>query len=73
MAVCDKTFQLLSQAPYESLFDAVEPRVSIPLEGAGSFNCKRAKLRDPRETKGRDYDATTDSASPCCGLASDCC
>lgn len=73
MAVCDKTFQMLSRAPYEGLFDAVEPRVSIPLEEAGSFHCKRAKLRDPRETKARDYDATTDSAGPCCALDSDCC
>jgi len=73
MAVCDKTFQLLSRAPYEGLFDAVEPRVDIPLEQACSFDRKRAKLRDPRETKGYDYDATTDSASPCSGLDSDCC
>ncbi len=72
MAVCDKTFQLLSRAPYEGLFDAVEPRVSIPREEAGAFYCKRAKLRDPRETKGRDYDATTDSVGPCCGLDSGC-
>ena len=73
MAVCDKSFQLLSRAPYKGQFDAVEPRVDIPLEQALSFECKRAKLRDPRETKGYDYDATTDSAGPCCGLDSDCC
>jgi len=73
MAVCDKTLQLLSRAPYDGLFDTVEPRVFISLEEADSFNCKRAKLRDPRETEGLDYDATTDSAGPCCGLDSDCC
>lgn len=73
MAVCDKTYQLLSRAPYEGLFDGVEPRVNVPSEEAGSFNCKRATTRDPRETKGHDYRATTDSADPCCGLDADCC
>jgi len=73
MAVCDKTYQLLSHAPYEGLFDAIEPRVSIPLDEAGPFNCKRAMIRDPRETKGHEYAATTDSAGPCCGLDTDCC
>jgi arsenite methyltransferase len=73
MAVCDKTYQLLFRAPYEGLFDAIEPRISIPLEEAGSFNCQRAKVRDPRESKGQDYEATTDSAGPCCGLDTDCC
>lgn len=73
MAVCDKTYQLLSRAPYEGLFDAVEPRVSVPLDAAGSFNCNRANLRDPRETKGNEYEATTDSAGPCCGSEADCC
>lgn len=72
-AVCDKTYQLLAQAPYEGQFDAIEPRVAIPLEVAIPFNCKRAKIRDPRETKGDDYEATTDSAGPCCGLDTDCC
>lgn len=73
IAVCDKTYQLLSRAPYEGLFDAVEPRVSVPLDAAGSFNCNRANLRDPRETKGNEYEATTDSAGPCCGSEADCC
>ncbi len=73
MAVCDKTYQLLSRAPYEGLFDGIEPRVSIALDEAGLFDCKRAKVRDPRETKGQDYEATTSSAGPCCGMDTDCC
>jgi len=73
MAVCDKTFRLLSRAPYEGLFDAIEPRVSTALDEAGPFNCQRAKIREPRETKGHDYEATTDSAGPCCGIDSDIC
>lgn len=73
MAVCDKTFQLLNRAPYEGMFDAVEPRVDIPLEQAKQFNCKCAKVRDPRETKGYEYEETTDPAGTCGGLDSDCC
>ncbi len=73
MAVCDKTFQIVSRAPYDGLFDAIEPRTDIPLEQARDFDCKRAKLRDPRESKGQDYNATTESAGPCCASDSDCC
>jgi arsenite methyltransferase len=73
MAVCDKTYQLLARAPYEGLFDAIEPRDSIPYDEAGTYHCKRTKLRDPRETKGLNYDATTDSAGSCCSQDTDCC
>ncbi len=73
MAVCDKTFQLLAQAPYQGMFDVVEPRISIPLEHAAAFDCKRSKLRDPRETKGLDFRATTAATAPCCGSDVDCC
>lgn len=73
MAVCDKTYQLLNQKPYQGMFDAVEPRVDIPLNEAPSFDCRRSKLRDSRETKGLDYDVTTASQGPCCGTDEDCC
>ncbi len=73
-AVCDKTFNLFRKAPYRDHFEFVEPRIEIPLEEAGPFDCQGMRLRDPRETKGRDYDATT-VASQCCdgGSGSDCC
>ncbi len=57
-AVCDKTFELLHRAPYQSLFEFVSPRESIPSEIAASFDCGRSKKRDPRETKGHGYAAT---------------
>jgi len=65
-AVCDKTFNLYRREPYASHFDFVEPRVEIPLEEAGPFDCSRTTLRHPRETKGMDYDATTEASGPCC-------
>ena len=50
-------------------FEPVEPRERIPLEEARPFDCSRTPLREPRETKGAGYDATTDAGS-CCGPAS---
>lgn len=66
-AVCDKTYQLYRREPYAGSFDFVEPREPIPLDEARPFDCSRTALRDPRETKGLDYDATTEASAPCCG------
>lgn len=66
-AVCDKTFQLYRRSPYAGHFDFVEPREPIPLESARPFDCSRTALRDPRETKGAGYAATTEAAGSCCG------
>ncbi|RMH21835.1 MAG: methyltransferase domain-containing protein [Acidobacteria bacterium] len=71
-AVCDKTFKLYRQAPYREHFDFVEPRREIPLEDARPFDCTRTALRHPRETKGEDYDATTEAAGECCAPGTCC-
>lgn len=64
-AVCEKTFELYKQAPYSDHFSFIEPRVAVAPEQAESFDCSRTVLRHPRETKGEDYDATTE-AKACC-------
>ena len=73
MAVCDKTFQILSRQPYTDSFDQIQPLTDIPLEQAEAFHCQSATRRHPRETKGLDYDKTEanarcsiDGAGPCC-------
>jgi arsenite methyltransferase len=66
-AVCDKTFRLYAQEPYRAFFHPIEPREEIPLEAAAPFDCAGTRLRHPRETKGRGYDATTEAPAPCCG------
>ncbi|MEM9237206.1 MAG: methyltransferase domain-containing protein [Verrucomicrobiota bacterium] len=73
-AVCDKTYQLYRRAPYKDYFEFVEPLADIPLEEAKPFDCSRMVLRHPKETKGEDYDATTEAAI-CCdgGDGSACC
>ncbi|MCA9074055.1 MAG: methyltransferase domain-containing protein [Planctomycetaceae bacterium] len=73
MAVCDKTFRLLQQPPYEGHFEPVEPREQIPVEQAAEFDCRRSKRRDPRETKGTDYRETVASDDACCGDDGSCC
>lgn len=73
MAVCDKTFHLLQKEPYTGMFDFLEPRQMVPHEEAASFDCRRSARRDPRETKGRDYDVTTAPDGPCCGSDEPCC
>lgn len=73
VAVCDKTFHLLQRDPYANMFADVEPRDAVPLEGALPFDCRRNARRDPRESKGADYNLTTANAvngvgddAPCC-------
>jgi arsenite methyltransferase len=72
IAVCDKTFKLYSQAPYEGQFIVVPPREEVPLEKAGVFDCARDHKRHPRETKGMEYRVTQLSRNVC-GPDSNCC
>lgn len=73
MAVCDKTFGLLQRPPYDGQFDAIEPREPVPPFDAQLFDCRRAKMRDPKETKGANYHTTTDSVGPCSSDDGACC
>lgn len=69
-AICDKTYQLYRKAPYAQFFEFIDPREAVPTDQAEPFDGDKIRLRHPRETKGENYDASTD-ASECCG--SDCC
>ena len=70
-AVCDKTYQLYKKEPYRSSFAFVDPLSPVPVEGAGPFDCSAPRLRHPRETKGQEYNATT-QASRCCDAGGSC-
>ncbi len=74
MAVCDKTFKLMTDGngPYADQVMGLEPEKLVPLEDAALFNCKTSANRHPREVKGMDYKATT-AASDCCGPGETCC
>jgi ubiquinone/menaquinone biosynthesis C-methylase UbiE len=72
MAVCEKTFEIYSKAPYRDQFILVPPREEISSDKAGVFDCARDHRRHPRETKGIEYNVTKISDS-ICGPGSSCC
>ena len=65
-AVCEKTYRLYSKEPYREQFEFVDPLDPLAAGDAKPFHCERDALRQPRETKGMDYDATMDG-NTCCG------
>jgi hypothetical protein len=65
-AVCEKTFGIYSQEPYREHLELVPPHALVPLDEAPAFPCTGGTLRrDPRETKGLDYRATTLAPKSC--------
>ena len=67
IAVCEKTFNLYSKAPYADFFELVEPLEEISAEEAKPFDCRNSPIRQPSETKGQDYRETiTDCGPDCC-------
>jgi len=75
VAVCAKTFDILTSGPYAGECVPIEPRETIPEEERGIFDCSRSTARHPRESKGLEYDATSEAAEDCCGPATSggCC
>ncbi len=72
VAVCDKTFHLLQRTPYQEAFAPVPPWQEIPVHDAQEFNCRRSALRDPRETKGQDYQLRNEVEESCCNEKEPC-
>jgi hypothetical protein len=73
-AVCDKTYNLYKKAPYAAFFEFIDPIEEISHAAAKPFDCARTSRRNPKETKGRDYTATTEGNSQCCdGGNGGCC
>lgn len=71
-AVCDKTYSLYKKTPYAAFFEFIDPLNGIPMESAKPYDCARTTRRHPKETKGQDYRATTQTASQCCDGGSSC-
>ena len=69
MAVCKKTYDIMTDpnGPYAAHMIGIEPIEAVPAEVAKPFDCKRVARRHPKETKGRDYHATTEPTQTCCG------
>ncbi len=68
VAVCDKTYRILTSRPYAECIIGIEPRIPIPEMERTPFDCERTAPRHPRETKGERYRETregSDSGSCC--------
>jgi SAM-dependent methyltransferase len=73
MAVCGKTFALLTRAPYAGQVVGLAPRVPVPDEQAGPFLCSGDRRRDARESKGaRDVAPLVADDGSCCEPDSCC-
>jgi arsenite methyltransferase len=76
MAVCDKTFKLLTDpnGPYAGQFVGIEPMSEVPMDKATPYDCHLNAIRDPKITKGQNYrdNIPVDDAGDCCPT-SDCC
>ena len=67
MAVCDRTYRTLMQAPFENMFIGVEPIKEIPVADAQVFDCNVNRIRHAKETKGQQYNLTIQATeSDCC-------
>lgn len=76
MAVCKKTFDLMTNAlgPYAGHLVGIEPRVPIAAGDAGPFACHTQALRDPRQTKGLEYlDTRAATGEGACCTDGSCC
>jgi len=72
MAVCDKTYRILTSEPYAQDVVPVPPLKEIPLKKAKPFACGKNSLRAPAETKGKRYRKTVNAAAAC-APGSGCC
>ena len=74
VAVCRKTFDIFSKEPYAQYFDHVKPLKEILAADAKLFVCTSGvALRHPKETKGEDYQTTSEVSAASCDPKSSCC
>ena len=69
VAVCQKTFRLLTSAPYTDHVIGISPET--PVEDLLPFDCQRTATRDPRETRGGLHQGA--SSGSACGPDGTCC
>lgn len=76
MAVCDKTFHLLTkaQSPYANDLIPISPYGDIPLEKAEPCSWEAKTIRYPKVTQGADHQVTKAAdATSCCDPQESCC
>ena len=65
VAVCDKTYEILTSGPYASETVGILPRVCIPDADREPFDCTRTLTREPSESKGENYRESRDAGNCC--------
>ena len=73
MAVCEKTFKIYTSEPYASQVTPVVPLQDVPLDQAADFDCHRAAIRSPQETKQGKATLNMLPGDDCCGDGGSCC
>jgi ubiquinone/menaquinone biosynthesis C-methylase UbiE len=68
-AVCRKTFEIMTRAPYAAHVTPVAPLTEVAPDEAPPFDCSGSHVRSPAETK---YGAERPDVAPGCGPG-DCC
>lgn len=58
-------FRVLRMGGRVAISDFVSDEQEVPVADATPFNCKGIAYRNPRQSKGLDYDATTDTSASC--------
>ncbi len=72
MAVCQKTYRILTCEPYASQIAPVPPLRPVSSRRVRPFDCGRTAFRSPAETKGKRY-RKTENAAAACVPGSGCC
>lgn len=72
MAVCEKTFEIYNRQPYAQDILPVQPHHPVDPKSALPFNCRNGAVREPRETKGNEFQLTQLPEEGCCGPGTSC-
>jgi len=73
MAVCQKTFDIYTSAPYAEQVVPLPPTQEVAAADANQFDCRTNSVRDPRQTKAQTTTLNQLPISDCCGDSGGCC
>lgn len=72
VAVCAKTYDIYSRAPYQNQFELIEPQVLARIHDSKPFACTGgSRRRDPKETKGARHHGTSSNGTSSNGTSSE--
>lgn len=72
VAVCQKTFRILTGAAYAGQVIPVPPHTPVSPDVQIPYDCTRTVSRHPRESKGLEYDLTQAPDGACCAPGQCC-